>query len=154
MIVVFPIKYFRNNKTILSYPKSGLILHCFRRYVVQLNTRWHHYSHCSSLRCSLEGTILCTSIPTLALQRRNVAPDPTPPAATLYAKCLYKCYCLRQNSTNSGLFLLAPSQTRHQYPHHAEQHAGSVGEDELQLAGPGSLPLDPRSPSPLPRQGF
>lgn len=54
----------------------------------------------------------------------------------------------------SLLSLLALPQTRHQQPNHAEQHACCVGEDELQLAGPGSLPLDPGGPSPLPRQGF
>lgn len=45
-------------------------------------------------------------------------------------------------------------QTWHQYPVHAEQHASSLGEDELQLARPRTLSLDPNRSCHLPWQGF
>lgn len=43
-----------------------------------------------------------------------------------------------------------PCQTRHQHSDHAEHYASCVGEDELQLAGPRTLPLDPCRSSHLP----
>lgn len=115
------------------------------------NISRHHYSHCSSLRCPLEGTVHLA----LRSQRWRLREE------MLLLTTLPYCLCFMQMSVLKFLHLTRsfsnscpPPQTRHQHPNHAEQHAGRVGEDELQLAGPGSLPLDPRGPSPLPRQGF
>ena len=49
---------------------------------------------------------------------------------------------------------IVPPQTRHQHPGHAELHARGVGEDQLQLAGSGPLPLDPPRPTHVPRPGL
>lgn len=53
--------------------------------------------------------------------------------------------------TFSLTFFLA-HQARHRLPCHAELHAGRVGEDLLQLARLGPLPLDPGGPAGAPRQ--
>lgn len=92
----------------------------------------------------------CTSIQTFALQERNGATD----QPQQYMCFMYHVYINCSNYANFNLPLLVPPQTRHQQPNHAKQHASCVGEDELQLAGSGSLPLDPGGASSLPRQGF
>ena len=53
----------------------------------------------------------------------------------------------------SETFLSTGPQARHQCPEDGQQHAGCVGEDRVQLAGPGPLPLDPPGTARLPRPG-
>ncbi|TMS11068.1 Serine incorporator 1 [Larimichthys crocea] len=56
--------------------------------------------------------------------------------------------CLASLYIMMTLHQLVP--TRHQHSDHAEHYASCVGEDELQLAGPRTLPLDPCRSSHLP----
>ena len=50
----------------------------------------------------------------------------------------------------SETFLSACLQARHQRPEDEQQHACCVGEDRVQLARPGPLPLDPPGTARLP----
>lgn len=55
-------------------------------------------------------------------------------------------------NTDFSPTLFLAHQAQHRLPGHAELHAGCMGEDRLQLARPGHLPLDPGGPAGAPRE--